>query len=135
MKIELNDIEIIHIMDALRERVNDLRESHSIGGLAEEADLADELEELEHDLFEALNRPPCATGGWVADRDDATDLMGQTLSEPDAALSFVQAGIDAREQVKGSSMAAQRREEQVKRMMKGTATPRDPDFMNDPVDW
>tara|TARA_R100001082_G_scaffold110663_1_gene91270 strand:- start:1361 stop:1759 length:399 start_codon:yes stop_codon:yes gene_type:complete len=132
MKVELTDIEIIHIMNALKLTANKLREKHSISGDMEQADLADELEEIEFDLFEAVNR---RDDDWLADRDDPTDLMGQTLSEPDAALSFVQAGIDAREQVKGSSMAAQRREEQVKRMMKGTATPRDPDFMNDPVDW
>lgn len=135
MKIELNETEITHIMDALRDRVNDLRDTHSIQGDMGIADLADELEDLEHDLFEAVNRPECATGGWLSDRDDATDLVGQTLSEPDAALSFVQAGIDAREQVKGTSMAAQRREQQIERMMKGTATPCHPDFMNDPVDW
>ena len=49
MKIELSDTEITHIMDSLRERVNDLREDHSISGDIETADLANELEELEHD--------------------------------------------------------------------------------------
>ena len=54
-------------------------------------------------------------------------------SEPvDAALGFIQAGIDAREQVKASSMAADRRNE---RMMQGTASPVTRDFSNDPIDW
>ncbi len=136
MKIELTETETIHIMDALRERVNDLRDAHSINADAETADLANELEDLEHDLFEALNRPSGATGGWLSDRDDATDLMGQAPSQPDATLSFVQAGIDAREQVKGTSMANQRRQEQIKRMMKGTASPVTEDWNpNDPANW
>jgi len=113
LKIELTETEIIHIMDSLRERVNDLRDTHSINGDVETADLADELEELEHDLFEAINRPEDPFSG------------SPTV---DAALDMVQAGIDAREQVKASSMAAQRRNE---RMMQGTASP----ISNDPIDW
>ena len=120
MKIELTETEIAHIMDALHHRANDLRAEHSASGDAETIDAAWELEEIEHDLLEAVNR---RDDGWDSD------------PVPSAALSFVQAGIDAREQVKGTSMAAQRRQEQVKRMMKGTATPCHPDFMNDPVDW
>ena len=120
MKIELSDTEITHIMDSLRERVNDLREDHSISGDIETADLANELEELEHDLFEALNR----RDGWG---DGATDRF------PDAALDMVQAGIDAREQAKASSMAAERRAE---RMMRGTATPVIAEWNpNDPSNW
>ena len=46
----------------------------------------------------------------------------------DAALDMMQAGIDAREQTKASSRAAERRNE---RMMKGTASP----LSNDPIDW
>ena len=99
MKIELNDIEIIHIMDALRERVNDLRESHSIGGLAEEADLADELEELEHDLFEASARP----NDWTEDVEPTEIVIC------DAETRMFNAGIQAREQVKESSRASIRR--------------------------
>jgi len=47
----------------------------------------------------------------------------------DAALDMMQAGIDAREQTKASSRAAERRNE---RMMRGTATPV---VSNDPIDW
>ena len=110
MKIELSDTEITHIMDALRERVNDLRDAHSISGDIETADLANELEELEHDLFEAMSRPAVASGQLWAD-------------------DMIQAGIDAREQVKASSMAAERRNE---RMMQGTVSPT---ISNDPIDW
>ena len=114
MKIELSYTEITHIMDSLRERVNDLRDAHSISGDIETADLANELEELEHDLFEAMSRPEDTFSGSPV---------------VDAALDMVQAGIDAREQVKASSMAAERRNE---RMMQGTVSPT---ISNDPIDW
>ena len=67
---------------------------------------------LSFDLFESLHRD---------------DDFGEG-SAPDAALEMIQAGIDAREQVKASSRAAERRNE---RMMKGTASP----LSNDPIDW
>ena len=123
MKIELTETEIIHIMDSLRSRINDLRESHSISALAEEADLANELEEIEHDLFEASSR---IDDGWLQEPDEPTDLVGQTFSV--AEDHFIEAGTAAREQQKASSMAATRRNE---RMMQGTASP----IANDPVDW
>ena len=63
MKIELTETEIIHIMDSLRMRVNDMRDEVTQWGGAETADLANELEELEHDLFEASARP----GDWTED--------------------------------------------------------------------
>ena len=92
MKIELTETEITHIMDALRERVNDLRESHSISGDAEEADLANELEELEFDLFEATSRDnPTNTDG----------LTGRTFTV--AEDDFIKMGTDAREQAKLNS--------------------------------
>tara|TARA_B100000287_G_scaffold131599_1_gene123704 strand:- start:21 stop:293 length:273 start_codon:yes stop_codon:yes gene_type:complete len=71
--------------------------------------------ELCHDLMEQSGR---------AAEDDG--FSG--LAVVDAALDMMQAGIDAREQVKASSMAAERRNE---RMMKGTASP----LSNDPIDW
>jgi len=71
--------------------------------------------ELCHDLMEQSGR---------AAEDDG--FSG--LAVVDAALDMVQAGIDAREQAKASSRAAERRNE---RMMKGTATP----ISNDPIDW
>jgi hypothetical protein len=116
LKIELTETEIIHIMDALGERVNDLREAHSLSGDMEIIDLAEELEELSDDLREASARND---DGW---NDRNNDVV------PDAAAEFIQAGIDAREQVKASSRAEARRNE---RMMSGTASP----VANDPIDW
>ena len=75
--------------------------------------------ELCHDLMEQSGR---------AAEDDG--FSG--LAVVDAALDMMQAGIDAREQVKASSMAAERRNE---RMMKGTASPVTRDLANDPIDW
>ena len=75
--------------------------------------------ELCHDLMEQSGR---------AAEDDG--FSGSPVT--DAALDMIQAGIDAREQAKASSMAADRRNE---RMMKGTASPVTRDFSNDPIDW
>jgi hypothetical protein len=99
MKIELTETEIIHIMDSLRLRCQDLRDCDD----AESTDLANELEELEHDLFEASAR-----------RDDWTEDLEPTeidegLFELSAEASMIQAGINARAQVKASSRAAERR--------------------------
>ena len=71
--------------------------------------------ELCHDLMEQSGR---------AAEDDG--FSGSPVT--DAALDMIQAGIDAREQVNASSMAAERRNE---RMMRGTASP----ISNDPIDW
>ena len=59
-------------------------------------------------------------------------LTSGTAGPPNPMQRRAQAGIDAREQVKASSMAADRRNE---RMMKGTASPVTRDFSNDPIDW
>ena len=69
--------------------------------------------DLDMDLREAFNR-----------RNDSFDAAC-------AEATFIQAGIDAREQIKETSRAATRREEQAAKMMKGTAT----ELLNDPVDW
>jgi len=102
MKIELTETEIIHIMDSLRLRCQDLRDCDD----AETADLANELEELEHDLFEASARP----GDWTEDLEP-TEIVDPSVNHTFTATeqSFIQAGIDAREQVKASSRAASRR--------------------------
>jgi len=71
--------------------------------------------ELCHDLMEQSGR---------AAEDDG--FSGSPVT--DAALDMIQAGIDAREQAKASSMAAERRNE---RMMKGTTGT----LANDPIDW
>ena len=113
MKIELDETEITHILDALSERVKDLTDTLAMAGDPEIEDEIAALEELSFDLFESLHRD---------------DGFGEG-SEPDAALEMIQAGIDAREQMKASSRAAERRNE---RLMKGTVTGM---ISNDPIDW
>ena len=117
MKIELTETEITHIMDALDARIEDLKTAAMFGDANEIEDEIAELTDLSMDLFEAMSRPEDPFSGAPV---------------VDAALDMVQAGIDAREQVKASSMAADRRNE---RMMKGTASPVSRDFSNDPIDW
>ena len=105
MKIELTETEIIHIMDSLRLRVQDLRNRARQRSCAETADLANELEELEHDLFEASAR----RDDWTEDLEP-TDLNGRTFSV--AESDFIDHGIRAREMAKtqkATSMAADRR--------------------------
>ena len=99
MKIELDKRELEIMLDAL----DCWRDKLDAGGNA-----TDEVADLAADLFESLHRD-----------DDAV---------PDAAAEFIQAGIDAREKVKASSRAPERRNE---RMMAGTASP----VSNDPIDW
>jgi hypothetical protein len=117
LKIELTETEITHIMDALDARIEDLTDCLATVGDPEIEDEIAELTELCMDLFEAVNRPEDPFSGSPV---------------VDAALEMVQAGIDAREEVKATSRAAERRNE---RMMKGTASPVSRDFSNDPIDW
>jgi len=113
MKIELEERELEIVLDALDERIASLSEIPELAAANPMiADQIAELEELQCDLFESLHR----------DDDFRNDAV------PDAAAEFIQAGIDAREQVKASSRAAERRNE---RMMAGTASP----VSNDPIDW
>jgi len=100
MNIDLTETEIIHIMDSLRMRINDLRGEAGRCGFEESADLADELEELEHDLFEASARP----GDW-------TDPISIAVcdAEINAETQMFNAGVDAREKMKATSRAAGRR--------------------------
>ncbi len=101
LKIELTETEIIHIMDSLRMRVQDLRDCDD----AETADLANELEELEHDLFEASARRD--DPDWVLDREPTEIAEGFSFSVTEN--DFIDAGMQAREQMKANSMAAARR--------------------------
>jgi len=103
LKIELDKRELEIMLDAL----DCWRDKLDAGGNA-----TDEVADLAADLFESLHR----------DDDFRNDAV------PDAAAEFIQAGIDAREKVKASSRAAERRNE---RMMAGTASP----VSNDPIDW
>jgi len=112
LKIELNETELTHILDALTNRINDLADTLAMAGDPEIEDEINALGELQCDLFESLHR----------DDDFRND------SVPDAAAEFIQTGIDAREKVKTARRAAHRRNE---RMMAGTASP----VSNDPIDW
>ena len=125
LNIKLTETEIIHIMDALDARIEDLGDTLTFGDDPMIQDQIGEMRDLAADLFEAISRKD----------DDWNDRANDAV--PEAAAEFIQAGIDAREQVKGTSRAAQRRQEQTERMMKGTATPTDSDTwpLNDPVDW
>jgi hypothetical protein len=86
MKIELTETEIIHIMDSLRLRCQDLRDCDD----AESTDLANELEDLEHDLFEASARP----ADWTEDLEPTEIVIC------DAETRMFNAGVEAREQMK-----------------------------------
>ena len=77
---------------------------------------------------------------WLRRQDIGADLdldlreglaTGEGNVVDDAADTFIQAGIDAREQAKATSRAATRREEKLAAMMKGTTDT----LANDPVDW
>ena len=87
-----------------------------------------ELNELHDDLFEQVARPD----EWTDDVEPTEIAEGFSFSVTEN--DFIQAGINAREKMKASSRAANRR---TARMMKGTATPVDTDMwpLNDPVDW
>ena len=95
MKIELNETELTHILDALTDRINDLTDTLAMAGDPMIEDEIAALEELSFDLFESLHRD---------------DGLGNDAA-PDAASEFIQAGSDAREQQK------------LNRMMQGTASP------------
>ena len=133
MKIELTETEIIHIMDSLRMRVQDLRDCDD----AESADLANELEELEHDLFEASAR----RDDWTADVEPTE--IGEGFSFSVTENDFIQAGIKAREKAKSSSRAAARRAQRFGEFEVGPES-REPsevqrhdlwDRPNDPTKW
>ena len=124
MKIELDKRELEIMLDAL----DCWRDKLDAGGNA-----TDEVADLAADLFESLHRDD----DW-SDRDNDAVPEGalgiacspdHRLHMNDAELDMVQAGIDAREQVKASSRAVERRNE---RMMAGTASPV---ISNDPIDW
>ena len=121
MKIELTETEITHIMDALDARIEDLKTAAMFGDANEIEDEIAELTDLSMDLFEAMNRKD---DGW-----DPGHSPSDCADIDNANAQFIQAGIDAREQVKASSRAAERRNE---RLMKGTVTGM---ISNDPIDW
>ena len=112
--LELTEEEIGTLIDALGTWMELPEECEGEEWLRRQALGAD----LDLDLREAFNR-----------RHDGWDAAIATAAA--AEDTFIQAGIDAREQIKETSRAATRREEQMAEMLKGTATP----LINDPVDW
>ena len=77
---------------------------------------------------------------WLRRQDIGADLdlelreglaTGDGNVADDAADTFIQAGIDAREQVKARSRAAFRREQKLAELAKGTTAT----LANDPADW
>ena len=86
-------------------------------------DLLQQLAEMDMDIREQAFRDD----GW--DTDTTTFLVAED--------DFIQRGMDAAELAKTNRLAAHSRaqERRNERMMKGTATPCHPDFMNDPADW
>ncbi len=151
MKIELSEFEITHIMDALRERINDLRDTLALDGDDwQTADLLDELVDLEHDLFEASARPAdwtedlepteIAEPEW-SDPEDADLFMDpvEFAAKHDTEAQMIQAGIDAREQVKASSRAAARRDFNLRGPDRKLSETQKHDLWskpsNDPADW
>ena len=112
--LELTEEEIGTLIDALGAWMELPEECEGEEWLRRQALGAD----LDLDLREAFNR-----------RHDGWDAAIATAAA--AEDTFIQAGIDAREQIKETSRAATRREEQMAEMLKGTATP----LINDPVDW
>ena len=125
MKIELTDSEIEVVMKALHHFA---MAPHSVRKgvcIAEINEIADDIREQE-----------CRRDDEWGDPADFTSkhdpLINHTFSI--AEQDFIQQGIDAREQRKASSKAADRR---ASRMMKGTATSTVGDTwpLNDPADW
>jgi chromosome segregation ATPase len=93
MNIDLTDREIELMMGALGTNIETIKRRHDPTD-AMIADLINELSELETDLREALHRQD---DGWGID------------AEINAETQMFNAGVDAREQVKATSRAADRR--------------------------
>jgi hypothetical protein len=80
------------------------------------------IAEVEELIFDLMEQDARHDDDWGREND----------AVPDAALDMIQAGIDAREVVKASSRAAQRREQALSdRLMGGTTAT----LANDPIDW
>ena len=107
--LELTEEEIGTLIDALGTWMELPEECEGEEWLRRQALGAD----LDMDLREAFNR-----------RNDSFDAAC-------AEATFIQAGIDAREQAKATSRAATRREQKLAELAKGTTAT----LANDPADW
>ena len=110
--LELTEEEIGTLIDALGEWMEQPARDDTREWLRRQDAGAD----LDMDLREAFNR-----------RNDGFDAACAAAAE----ATFIQAGIDAREQIKETSRAATRREQRrAQAISDGTPAP-----SNDPVDW
>ena len=110
--LELTEEEVGTLIDALGTWM-ELPEQHEGEEWLRRQDLG---ADLDIDLREAFNR-----------RDDGFDAACAAAAE----ATFIQAGIDAREQIKETSRAATRREQRRAQAISDG----NPDTSNDPVDW
>ena len=112
--LELTEEEVATLIDALGTWMELPEECEGEEWLRRQALGAD----LDLDLREAFNR-----------RHDGWDAAIATAAA--AEDTFIQAGIDAREQAKATSRAATRREKKLAELAKGTTAT----LANDPADW
>ena len=110
--LELTEEEVGTLIDALGTWMELPEECEGEEWLRRQSAGAD----LDMDLREALNR-----------RHDGWDAACAAAAE----ATFIQAGIDAREQAKATSRAATRREQKLAELAKGTTAT----LANDPADW
>ena len=116
MKIDLTDREIELLMDCLGTNIETIKQRHTVEGAV--AELIEELFELETDLREALHRKD---DGWGDPEDPDlhmdpvefaakhdTDLV-ICDAEINAETQMFNAGVKAREKMKATSRAADRR--------------------------
>jgi len=94
MNIDLTETEVIHIMDALDARIEDLSDTLTFGDDPMIQDQIGEMRDLATDLFEAVSRQD---DGWGID------------AEVNAETQRFNAGVEAREKMKATSRAADRR--------------------------
>ena len=125
MNIDLTETEIIHIMDALDARIEDLSDTLTFGDDPMIQDQIGEMRDLATDLFEAVSRQD---DGWGID------------AEVNAETQMFNAGVEAREKMKATSRAADRRAlnfDSAEVTARSEAQEHDvwDKPANDPVDW
>lgn len=86
MNIDLTETEIIMILDCIGERIDDLNDELAFSGDPETVDQISALADLDMELREASAR---CDDDW--DRNDEI---------PNAAAAMIEAGVEAREQMK-----------------------------------
>jgi hypothetical protein len=121
--LELTEEEIGTLIDALGTWMELPEECEGEEWLRRQSAGAD----LDMDLREAFNRRNDGFDAACAAAAEDTENHTFTQTEQD----FIQAGIDAREQIKETSRAATRREQRRAQAISDG----NPDPSNDPVDW